>query len=123
MPTLEALTWIGSGVGTLIIIFVATIYKLLREEAKEHARQIELKASNDKLEDMEVRIEKDMKTMSYNNERLIEKLERRQEKDIEAVSAGFREQINGIKEAMSTMERNILSQIAIMFKASEKHHD
>lgn len=117
MPSAEVLSWILSGAFVILSALFGVVWQLLRAESKEHARQIELKANADRLTELDNRFEKDMKTMAENNEKLIEKLELRQQRDIEAVSSGFREQITGIKDQIRTMENNILRQMEFMFNS------
>lgn len=120
MPSVEVLTWVLGGCFVVLSTLFGVVWSMLRAEAKEHARQIELKANNDRLTELDNRMERDMQDMAKNNERLIEKLEARQLRDIEIVSAGFREQVSGLKEAMAAMEKNILQQMSIMFHNQNK---
>ena len=117
MPSAEVLSWILSGAFVILSALFGVVWQLLRAESKEHARQIELKANADRLTELDKRFEKDMQAMAENNEKLIEKLELRQQRDIEAVSSGFREQITGIKDQIRTMENNILRQMEFMFNS------
>lgn len=117
MPSTEVLTWILSGCMVILSALFSVVWSMIRAETKEHARQIELKANADRLQDLDRRMEKELQDMQANNEKLIEKLEYRQQRDIEAVSAGFREQISSIKDSMKVMEANILKQMEFMFNS------
>lgn len=120
MPSAEVLSWILSGAFVILAALFGVVWNMLRSEAKEHARQIEMKANSDRLTELDNRMERDMQDMAKNNERLIEKLEARQLRDIEIVSSGFREQVSGLKDAMTAMEKNILQQMSIMFHNQNK---
>jgi hypothetical protein len=115
--TLELSMYLLGGAMFVLSCLFTVVWKLLREEAKEHGRQLELKASTDRLSELDNRFDKELQSMRENNEKLIDKIQLRHDRDIEAVSAGFREQISGIKEAMAGMERNIIRQIEFMFNS------
>jgi len=120
MPSAEVLTWILSGCFVILSALFGVVWNLIRAETKEHSRLLELKANSDRLVELDRKMEKDMESIVSNNARLIEKLEQRQQRDIEIVSSGFREQISGLKEAMQAMEKNILQQMSIMFHNQDK---
>lgn len=117
--TLELAMYFLSGVLFVVCCLIAVIWNDNKAKLQEHARQIELKANGDKLAELDLRLEKELTEMARYNEKLIEKLENRQLRDIEIVSSNFREQVSGLKEAMQAMEKNILQQMSIMFSARD----
>lgn len=120
MPSAEILTWVLSGCFVILSALFGVVWNLLRAEAKEHSRLLEMKANNDRLTDLDHRMEKEMDSMRDSNEKLIEKLQMQHDKDLNGVTAGFREQINSLRDQMKTVEINIIRQMEFMFNAHNK---
>lgn len=118
----EVLTYILSGAVFLLSVLFGVVWTLLRDESKEHATKLEQKATEARVNDLEVKFDKDLSAMRESNERLVDKLQARHEKDMDSLSAGFNIQITGVKELVQNMERNILQQLAIMY-GSRKSND
>lgn len=113
--SIEVLSYILSGAVFLLSVLGGVVWTMLREESKEHSAKIELKATESRVNDLEIKFEKDLNSLRENNERLIDKLQIQHEKDMSMLSAGFNTQIIAVKETVQNMERNILQQLAIMY--------
>ncbi len=107
MPSVETLVWILTGIMPLIIILSGTIWKLIRDEAKEQAKQIEKKADSERLHDAETRWTSELASVRDNNEKLVNKLEQRHDKEMDALASRLSDQIRN-------SETNILTQIRLM---------
>lgn len=115
MPSIEVLVWILGGACVVISAMIGVIWTWVREEARKQDQLIELKANDTRLTELDARFERELTAMREGNEKLVEKLQQRHDRDLDTLSTGFKDQIAGIKEQMSSMERNILQQLAIMF--------
>jgi len=119
--TLELSMYFLSGVLFVVCCLIGVIWNQKNAEIKEHSRLLELKAGHDRLNELDSRFDKELHSMRDNNEKLIEKLERRHDKDLESVSTGFREQINGMREQMVKMESNIMRHMELLFNNSKNN--
>lgn len=108
MPTVDTLVWFLTGAVTLISILGGTIWHMLREEAKEHAELIRQKADADRLTEVEDRWKSELNAVREGNEKLVNKLEARHDREMDALATRLGEQIRAT-------ENNILTQIRLMF--------
>lgn len=115
--TLELSMYLLSGVLFVVCCLIGVIWNQKNAEIKEHSRLIEMKANESRLSDLDKKMEKEMEQMAANNNRLIEKLEDRHNKDLEFVSSGFRDQINSLRDQMKNVETNIIRQMEFMFNS------
>lgn len=106
MPV-ETLTWLLSGAVFIITCVGGALYKMLRDEAKDHHERIEKKASAERLGEVEARWQTDLANVKQNNKELITELRQRHEKDVDQLGIRFSEQLR-------TMESNILSRLELM---------
>lgn len=117
MPSAEILTWVLSGCFVILSALFGVVWNLIRAETREHLRLIESKANSAMLTDLAHRMEKEVESVRDNSERLIEKLQVQHEKDLNGVTAGFREQINGLRDQMKNVEANIIYRMEFMFNS------
>ncbi len=101
------LTWVFSGVAATLAILVGVIWKILREESKLQAEKIEMKASTERIHEIEQRWKEDLENVRTSNEKLINKLEIRHDREIEQLASRLSMQIQ-------TSEQNILRQMQLM---------
>lgn len=112
MPGIETLVWILTGAVSLIVILGGTIWKMTRDEAKEQAEQIKKKADSDRLHEVELRWQSELVAVKDGNEKLINKLESRHDRDLDQLSTRLTEQIRN-------SETNILTQIRLMISVMQ----
>ena len=101
MPT-EVWMWILTALVGLLSATFGVVWKMLREESKQHSENIKLKADKEKLKDAEDRWEK-----------MYERQERIHDKDKEDMKKDFLQRID-------SMENNIMSQIGLMMELIKK---
>lgn len=97
MPN-EVWMWILTALVGLLSATFGVVWKMLREESKQHAENIKLKADKDKLTEAENRWEK-----------MYDRQERQHEKDKEDMKKDFMQRID-------TMENNIMGRIDLLMK-------
>lgn len=114
MPV-ETLTWLLSGALFIITCVGGALYKMLRDEAKDHHERIEKKASAERLGEVESRWQNDLANVKQNNKELITELRQRHEKDVDQLGIRFSEQLR-------TMESNILSRLELMIATVNARH-
>jgi flagellar biosynthesis/type III secretory pathway M-ring protein FliF/YscJ len=115
MATLETVVWVLSGVVPFFIILFGVIWKMLRDETKEHSEAIKKKADKDRLIESETRWSDDLSRISDDNKELISRIESRHERDLTQMEDRLSSQIRN-------SEANILSQLTLMMQYS-KHKD
>jgi hypothetical protein len=114
MPV-ETLTWLLSGALFIITCVGGALYKMLRDEAKDHHERIEKRASVDRLNEVENRWQTDLTNLKQNNKELITELRQKHDRDIDQMGARFSEQLK-------TMESNILSRLELMIATVNARH-
>lgn len=107
MPGIETLVWFLTGAVTLISVLGGAIWKLIRDEAKEQAEQIKRKADTERLHDAELRWSNELNSVREGNEKLINKIEARHDRELDQMASRLSEQIKN-------SESNILSQMRLM---------
>lgn len=107
MPGIETLIWILTGCTALISILSGTVWSLIRAEAKEQAEQIKKKADSERVHEVEARWQQDLVNVKESNEKLINKLELRHDRELDALATRLGEQIRNT-------ENNILTQMRLM---------
>ena len=115
MSTIETLVWVLSGVVPLICILIGVIWKMLRDESKEHTENIKKKADKERLVESEIRWSEDLKSISEDNKELISRIESRHERDLTQMEDRLSSQIRN-------SEANILQQLTLMMQFA-KHKD
>lgn len=115
MATLETVVWVLSGVVPFFIILFGVIWKMLRDETKEHAEAIKKKADKDRLVESETRWSDDLSRISEDNKELISRIESRHERDLTQMEDRLSSQIRN-------SEANILQQLTLMMQFA-KHKD
>ena len=110
MPTPEVLSWVLSGALFVITCIGGALYKMLREEAKDHSDRIEKKANNDRLTEIENRLQRETTRYQNDNKELILELKTRHERDIDGLT-------NRLSEQIRSIESNILSRVDLMIAA------
>lgn len=113
MPSIETLVSILGIAMTVISVLGGIVWSMLRKEAESHAEQISKKVDIDHLKESEDRWKSELVQVKENNERLIDKLERRHDREISEL--GHR-----LSEAIRTSETNILSQLQMMLRMLDK---
>lgn len=113
MPGTETLVYVLGITMFLITVLGGAVWHMLRQEAKDHGEQIKLKADTERMHEMELRWEAQLVDVKNNNERLIDKLERRHDKEI--TELGQR-----LGEAIRASETNILNQLHLMLRMLDK---
>lgn len=114
MPV-ETLTWLLSGALFIITCVGGALYKMLRDEAKDHHERIEKKASAERLGEVEVRWQNDLSSLRQNNKELIAELRQKHDRDLDQMGTRFSEQLR-------IMETNILSRMQLMFETLQSRH-
>lgn len=104
---LPALVYILSGAFTIIAILCGVLWNMTREEQKEVAEELKKKADNDRLHELEQRWKDDLNQARESGEKLINKLEERHIREIDAVAGRLSDQIKNT-------ETTILAQIKLM---------
>ena len=111
MLSTEALVWIVSGLMPVIGGLIAVIYNRMvsddkkHEEAiQKHQEAIQKKADSDKLKDLEAKFKDELKDSKETNERLMDKIEQRYDKELSAMELR-------INASIKTSETNILAQM------------
>ncbi len=107
MPNPEVLSWVLSGALFVITCIGGALYKMLREEAKDHSDKIEKKASSDRLSEVESRWQGELIEVRQNNKELISELKSQHNRELDAMGTRFSEQLR-------TMETNILRRIELI---------
>lgn len=107
MPGTETLVWILTGAFFLISVLGGTVWVLIREETREHAALLKQKADSEDLTKIEDRWRSELASVKEGNEKLIDKLEAKHTREIDALATRF-------GEALRTTETNILNQIKLM---------
>lgn len=126
MPNPEVLSWVLSGALFVITCIGGALYKMLREEAKEHSDRIEKKANSDRLTEIdkanssrmteiESRWQGDLIAVKANNKELITELRQRHERELDALGARVSEQIKSV-------EVNVIARIELMVAALRPNH-
>ncbi len=105
--SIENLIWVLTGAVTLIAFLGGAIWKILRDESKDHAKKIDEKADIDRLHESETRWLYELNAVKEGNEKLITKLEARHDRDLDQMATRLSEQIRNT-------EQNILSQLRLM---------
>jgi hypothetical protein len=114
MPTEAVMLWAGSGLFTFIFAVVGIIWKLLRDESKNHAEQIKDKADASRVQEMETRWHMELCEAKADTEKLVNKLEAKHDREIEQLSARLTDQIK-------STEANILMQLKLMIEMVRKN--
>lgn len=109
MPGIETLVGILTIAMTIISVLGGVVWNMLRQEAKEHAEQISKKVDTDRLHEAEQRWQSELITVREGNEKLVNKLEARHDKEMDALATRLGEQIRNT-------ETNILTQIRLMIQ-------
>jgi len=97
MPT-EVWMWILTALVGLLSATFGVVWKMLRDESKEHAENIKLKADKEKLKEAEDR---------WNRE--FERQDRRHDKEVEAME-------KRLSDRMDSMENNIMGQMKMIME-------
>lgn len=113
MPGIETLVWILSIAMSLITILGGVVWQMLRAEAKDHSEQISKKADTERLHEIENRWASELVTVREGNEKLINKLEQRHDREIDQLG-------QRLGEAIRSSETNILTQIRLMIQVINK---
>ena len=116
MPSVEIVSWVLSGALFLLTVLGGICWTFVREEAKDHASKLEQKVDNQRFQELEMRMSKELESVKENSERLIDKLQSRHEREMEAMQNNFREQMAQIREQVRATEHNILNQMNLLFK-------
>ena len=114
MPV-ETLTWLLSGALFIITCVGGALYKMLRDEAKDHHERIEKKASSDRLTEVEGRWQVDLTNLRQNNKELINEIRVRHDKELDQMGTRFSEQLK-------TMESNIFTRLELMIATVNARH-
>lgn len=114
MPV-ETLTWLLSGAVFIITCVGGALYKMLRDEAKDHHERIEKKASSDRLTEVESRWQNDLNTLRQTNKELMNETRARHDKELDQMGVRFSEQLK-------TMESNILTRLELMIATVNARH-
>lgn len=105
--------WIGTGLFTFILTLVGVVWKLLRDEAKDQSNQLKEKADATRVHELEGRWQLELNSVREANEKMVNKLEQRHDREMQQMAERLGEQIRAT-------EANILAQIRIMFETLRK---
>lgn len=105
--------WILGGAVTLIYALGGAVFKMLRDESKQQAELIRQKADSDRLDEAEARWQNELQQVRDGNEKLIDKLENRYDRELVALAERLSDQIK-------TSENNILNQLALLLRMVDK---
>lgn len=112
MPSVETLIAILGVAMTIITALGGVVWNMLRQEAKEHSEQISKKVDSDRVHEIESRWQVELTAVKEGNERLIDKLSQRHDRELDQLSSRLSEQIRNT-------ETNILTQIRLMVQVLE----
>lgn len=111
MLSTEVSVWIITGLMPVLGGLIAVIYNRVVADNKKHEEAIQKnedslqkKADSDKLREMEQRWKEDLRQAKDSNERLMDKLENRYDKELSAMEVR-------INQSIKTSETNILAQM------------
>lgn len=106
--------------GTLFIVccLVGVIWSGNNKKLDEHSKQIESKAAQERLAELENRMSVGMKEAEERWERLFDKQDAKHVREAESIRNDFREQLIQIREQINKTEHTILSQMNLLFKAN-----
>ena len=110
--------WVLGGLLTTLAAFSAVIWSMIRKEASDHSAKLEQKVDHSRFQDLEARFLRDVESVRDNNEKVIDRLELKHNRDMESMQSNFREQMQQIREALRTTETNILNQMNLLFKSN-----
>jgi hypothetical protein len=105
--------WIAGGLFTSIVTLIGVVWKLLRDEAKDQAIQLKEKADANRVHELEGRWQLELNAVREVNEKMVNKLEQRHDREMQQMAERLGEQIRAT-------EANILAQIRIMFETLRK---
>ena len=109
MPV-ETLTWLLSGALFIITCVGGALYKMLRDEAKDHHERIEKKASAERLTEVETYLTRLLEKAERDNKDLIKEVKETHHRDINALTTRLCAQISGV-------ETNLLGRMEMMLTA------
>ena len=109
----EFMTWILSGVLAIIGVLVGTLWSIVRGENASQDAAIKVKANQTSLDDSEKRWEKEFERLRHDNERVIEKIENRHDKEMAMMESRLCTKIE-------SMEGNVLRQIELIMELLKK---
>ncbi len=106
---------------TILAAFFTVIWGMVRKEANEHAIKIEQKVDQSRFHELEGKFDKDITLMRTNNEKVIEQLSHRHDKDLATMSQSFKDQLETVRSQILSTEANILAQMRLImtFKGSQ----
>lgn len=110
MPSPEVLSWVLSGALFVITCVGGALYKMLREEAKDHSDRIEKKASMERLSEVEQYLTKLLEKAERDNKDLIKEVKETHNRDIHALTTR-------LSEAIKSVESNVLDKMELMISA------
>lgn len=114
MPSVEVVVWILSGVLSIVSILVGVIWTMTRAEAKEQAEAIKRKADTERVIDVEKRWNEQLNHVRDSNEKLIDKLSAKHDRDIDMLS-------NRLGDQIRSTEKNILDQLRLLLEFNRTH--
>ena len=104
---LPALVYLLSGAFTIISILCGVLWSMTREEQRIVSEELKKKADNVRIHDLEIRWKEDLTQAREGSEKLINKLEERHVREIDALAGRLADQIKNTEVA-------ILAQIRLM---------
>lgn len=119
--TLELAMYFLSGVLFVVCCLIGVVYKDNKDKLSEHSRQIEQKASSDRLSELENKLSTDMKSEYDRWERLFDKQDLKHQREAESIRNDFKEQLQQIREQIGRSEANILAQMNLLFRSNHKN--
>lgn len=97
----QIISWAINFVATIVCGLVVYVYKNDKADSKEQSRRIDNKADLETLKDVEKQLKEELRLQRSENERLMEKLESRYEKEISTLEKRLSDQIKELKDAIT----------------------
>lgn len=112
MSATELWAILGGVIG-FVSVLCGIIWNMLQKKIDDNTEQLRTKAEAGRLDDMETKWHYELNSVREANEKLVNKLEVRHDKEIEQMSHRLGEQIKNV-------ETNILNQLKLMFEMVKK---
>ena len=113
MPSIETLVWVLTACLSLLSVLSGVIWKMIRDETKEHATKLEKKADTERLKESEQRWNTELSALRNDNKELITRIESRHEREINLIEAR-------LSQKMETLETNMMAQLKLIMEILRK---
>lgn len=106
----EILTYVLSGALFLSSTLFGVLWSLLRNESREHALELQKKATNERLSEIELRLQKEVSQVDNNTKELIKEMKNAQIRDLDNL-------LHRLSDQLKNTESNVMSKVDLMIAA------